>query len=54
LAYTILGQQEVFKSRLLITECINEGITRILDTRDINLLDEKLSLFVSTTGGTAP
>lgn len=54
LAYTILGQQEVFKSRLLITECINEGITRILDTRDIDLLNEKLSLFVSTTGGTAP
>jgi acyl carrier protein len=54
LTCTILGQQEVFKSRLLITNSINEGITRILDTRDLDLLEEKLSLFVSTNGGTAP
>lgn len=54
LSHTIIGQQEVFKSRLLITNSINEGITRILDTRDLDLLEEKLSLFVSTSGGTAP
>ena len=54
LAYIILGQEEIFRSRLRITESINEGVTRILDTRDIDLLEEKLSLFVSTTGGTAP
>jgi len=53
LTYTILGQQEVFKARLLITKCINEGITRILETRDLDLLEERLSLFVSTTGGTS-
>ncbi|MFJ2465132.1 hypothetical protein [Pseudomonas sp. NPDC087615] len=51
---TILGQQEIYKLRLHITKCVNEGITRILDTRDLALLDEKLSLFVSTDGGTAP
>ena len=53
MASTILGQQETYKSRLHITKCVNEGITRILDTRDLDLLDEKLSLFVSTNGGTA-
>lgn len=53
LSYGIIGQTSFFEARLKFNRCINKNIMRILDTQDTTLLDEKLSLFVSTNGGTA-
>ncbi|HGA2978190.1 TPA: hypothetical protein ACIR47_002940 [Klebsiella aerogenes] len=51
-SYAIIGQGCSYEARLNFNRCINNSIMRILDTQDTALLDEKLSLFVSTNGGT--
>lgn len=51
--YAMVGQETIYKARLIFNKTINESIIRILETLDLDLLDEKLSLFVSTNGGTA-
>lgn len=51
-SYAIIGQASAYEARLKFNRCINNNIMRILDTQDTILLDEKLSLFVSTNGGT--
>jgi hypothetical protein len=52
-SYVIVGHGPIFEARLNLNRCINNSIIRILDSRDISLLNKKLSLFVSTNGGTA-
>ncbi|WP_323661157.1 hypothetical protein [Pectobacterium versatile] len=51
-SYAIIGQARTYEASLKFNRCINNSIMRILDTQDTALLDEKLSLFVSTNGGT--
>lgn len=49
-SYTMLGQADVFKGRVHLSNTINQSFMKILDTQDLDLLGEKLSLFEATFG----
>ncbi|MBH3360226.1 hypothetical protein [Pseudomonas guariconensis] len=49
-SYTMLGQGDLFKGRALLSNTINQSLMKILDTQDLDLLEEKLALFEATFG----
>lgn len=49
-SYTMLGQADVFKGRVHLSNAINQSFMKILDTQNLELIEEKLALFEATFG----
>ncbi|KPZ00565.1 hypothetical protein [Pseudomonas syringae] len=49
-SYTMLGQGNVFKGRVHLSNTINQSFMKILDTQDLELIDNKLTLFEAIFG----
>lgn len=49
-SYAMLGQGDVFKGRVHLSNTINQSFIKILDTQDLELIEKKLALFEATFG----